>query len=167
MLLSTTFKFLEEIGMRSKKDVICGSVITVGGIILYVEATRSIGKLGYDVLDSPFFPKLGAVMLVLFGVTLTVTSLLKPTLGPRTEAKKIQVNNPKKVVYYITLLVLYSLLLQHIGFIFSSIFFIIASYLLISKHRKIKDFLYSIVFALSTTIILWLAFTKGLNLFLP
>jgi len=162
VLLSTTFYFLEEIGMRSKKDVICGSVITVGGIILYVEATRSIGKLGYDVLDSPFFPKLGAVMLVLFGVALTVTSLLK-----LAEAKKIQVNNPKKVVYFITLLVLYSLLLQHIGFIFSSIFFIIASYLLISKHRKIKDFLYSIVFALSTTIILWLAFTKGLNLFLP
>jgi len=162
VLLSTTFYFLEEIGMRSKKDVICGSVITGGGIILYVEATRSIGKLGYDVLDSPFFPKLAAIMLVLFGVVLTVTSLLKPA-----EAKIIQVNNPRKVVCFISLLVLYSLLLQHIGFIFSSIFFIIASYLLISKHRKIKDFLYSIVFALSTTIILWLAFTKGLNLFLP
>ena len=148
--------------MRLKKDVICGSAITTMGIILYVEATRSIGKLGYDVLDSPFFPKLGAVMLVLFGVALTVASLLKPT-----EAKKIQVNNPRKVVCFITLLVLYSLLLHYLGFIFSSIFFIIASYLLISKYRKIKDLLYSIVFALSTTFILWLAFTKGLNLLLP
>ncbi|MFB0561913.1 MAG: tripartite tricarboxylate transporter TctB family protein, partial [Candidatus Lokiarchaeia archaeon] len=100
--------------MKLRKDVVCGSAITIAGIIIYVEATRSIGKLGYDVLDSPFFPKLAAVMLVLFGVALTVTSLLKPT-----EAKKIQVNNPKKVVYFITLLVLYSLLLHYIGFIFS------------------------------------------------
>lgn len=148
--------------MSSKKDMICGSVIAGGGIILYVEATRSIGKLGYDVLDSPFFPKLGAVMLVLFGVALTVTSLLKPT-----EAKKIQVNNPKKVVYFITLLVLYSLLLHYIGFIFSSIFFIIAGYLLISQRRKIRDLMYGIVFAFSTTIVLWLIFAKGLNLLLP
>lgn len=142
--------------------MICGSVITVGGIILYVEVTRSIGKLGYDILDSPFFPKLAAIMLVLFGAVLTVNSILKPA-----EAKKIQINNPWKVVCFISLLVLYSLLLHYIGFIFSSIFFIITSYLLISKHRKIKDFLYSIVFALSTTFILWLAFTKGLNLLLP
>lgn len=148
--------------MRSKKDLICGSVITAGGIILYVEVTRSIGKLGYDVLDSPFFPKLGAVMLALFGVALTITSLLKPT-----EAKKIQINNSWKVICFISLLALYSLLLHYIGFIFSSIFFIIASCLLISRHRKIKDFLYGVVFALSTTFILWFAFTKGLNLLLP
>jgi len=101
-------------------------------------------------------------MLVLFGVALTVTSLLKPT-----EAKKIQVNNPKKVVYFITLLVLYSLLLHYIGFIFSSVFFIIASYLLISQRRKIRDLMYGVVFAFSTTIVLWLIFAKGLNLLLP
>lgn len=160
--LSATFYLLEEIGMSSKKDVIFGSVITVAGIILCVEVTRSIGKLGYDVLDSPFFPKFGAVMLALFGVVLTITSLLRPA-----EAKKIQINNSWKVVCFISLLVLYSLLLHYIGFIFSSIFFTIASYLLISKHRKIKDFLYGIVFALSTTFILWFAFTKGLNLLLP
>ena len=148
--------------MILRKDVICGSAITIGGIIIYVEATRSIGKLGYDVLDSPFFPKLGAVMLVLFGVALTVTSLLKPT-----EAKKIQVNNPKKVVYFITLLVLYSLLLHYIGFIFSSIFSIIASYLLISQRRKIRDLIEAVVFAFSTTIVLWLIFSQGLNLLLP
>ena len=147
--------------MRLNKDVICGSAITGVGIILYVEATRSIGKLGYDVLDSPFFPKLGAVMLIIFGGALALSSFWKPT-----ESKKIQVSNPGKVVSYITLLVLYSLFLSRIGFIFSTVFFLIASYLVISKHRKIKDFLYSIVFAFSTTIILWLVFVKGLNLLL-
>jgi len=147
--------------MRLKKDVICGVAIAGAGIVLYVEAARSIGKLGYDVLDSPFFPKLGAVMLIIFGGALALTSFWKPT-----ESKKIQVNNPGKVVSYITLLVLYSLFLSRIGFIFSTVFFLIASYLVISKHRKIKDFLYSIVFAFSTTIILWLVFVKGLKLLL-
>ncbi|MHC4489435.1 MAG: tripartite tricarboxylate transporter TctB family protein [Planctomycetota bacterium] len=147
--------------MRLNKDVICGSAIAGVGIILYVEATRSIGKLGYDVLDSPFFPKLGAVMLIIFGGALAFSSFWKPT-----ESKKIQVNNPGRVVSYITLLVLYSLSLHRIGFIFSTVFFFIAGYLIISKHRKIKDFLYSIVFAFSTTIILWLVFVKGLKLLL-
>lgn len=147
--------------MRLKKDVICGSAITGAGVALYVEAARSIGKLGYDVLDSPFFPKLGAVMLICFGVALVLSSFWKPT-----DSKKIQVNNPEKVVTYIALLVLYSLLLQRIGFIFSTIFFIIAGYLVISKHRNIKDCLYGIVFAFSTTIILWLVFVKGLKLLL-
>jgi len=147
--------------MRFKKDVICGSAIAGAGIVLYVEAARSIGKLGYDVLDSPFFPKLGAVMLIGFGVALALSSFWRPT-----ESKKIQVNNPGKVVLFIALLVLYSLLLQRIGFIFSTIFFIVAGYLVISKHRKIKDCLYSIVFAFSTTIILWIVFVKGLKLLL-
>ena len=147
--------------MRLKKDVICGLAITGAGIILYVEATRSIGKLGYDVLDSPFFPKIGAVMLIFFGLALALSSFWKPA-----ESKKIQVNNPGKVVSYIALLVLYSLLLSRIGFIFSTIVFVIAGYLIISKHRRIKDFLYSIVFAFSTTIILWLVFVKGLKLLL-
>lgn len=148
--------------MRLTKDVICGSAITIAGIIIYVEVNRSVGKLGYDVLDSPFFPKLAAVMLALFGVALTVSSVAKPT-----ETKKTQINNPKKVVCFITLLVLYSLLLHYIGFIFSSIFFIIASYLLISERRKIRDFIEAVVFAFSTTIVLWLIFAKGLNLLLP
>ena len=147
--------------MRLNKDVICGSAITGVGIFLYVEVTRSVGKLGYDVLDSPFFPKLGAVMLTLFGVALAVSSLWKPA-----ESKKIQVNNPGNVVSYIVSLVLYSLLLPCIGFVFSTIVFIISGYLVISNHRKIRDFLYSIVFAFSATIVLWLIFVKGLNLLL-
>jgi len=174
--------------MRLRKDVrgspnakkrvwgplVCGSAITTVGIILYVEATRSIGKLGYDVLDSPFFPKLGAVMLVLFGIALTVTSLLKPACTKRfgegrpTEAKKpLLSQGPKQVVCFITLLVLYSLLLNYIGFIFSSVFFIITSYLLISQRRKIRDLIEAVVFAFSTTIVLWLIFAKGLKLLLP
>ena len=147
--------------MRLNKDVICGSAITGAGIFLYVEVTRSVGKLGYDVLDSPFFPKLGAVMLTLFGVALAVSSLWKPA-----ESKKIQVNNPGNVVSYIVLLVLYSLLLSRIGFVFSTIVFVILGYLVISSHRKFRDFLYSVVFAFSATIVLWLIFVKGLNLLL-
>jgi hypothetical protein len=147
--------------MRLNKDVICGLAITGVGITLYVEVTRSVGKLGYDVLDSPFFPKLGAVMLTLFGVALAVSSFWKPA-----ESKKIQVNNPGNVVSYIVLLVLYSLLLSRIGFVFSTIVFVIAGCLIIGRHRKIKDFVYSIVFASSATIVLWLIFVKGLNLLL-
>ena len=92
---------------------------------------------------------------------LALSSFWKPT-----ESKKIQVNNPGKVVLFIALLVLYSLLLDRIGFIFSTIIFVIGGYLVISKHRKIKDFLYSIVFAFSTTVILWLVFVKGLKILL-
>ncbi len=91
--------------MRLKKDVICGLAITGAGIILYVEAARSIGKLGYDVLDSPFFPKLGAVMLILFGAAFALGFFWK-----LTKSKKMQVDDLGKVASYIAFLVLYSLL---------------------------------------------------------
>ena len=108
-------------------SVLQGLGLCAVGIWLFIESL-SIRSLGYDALDAPFFPKLSAVLLIIFGAAVAVKSL---------------------------------------GFVLTTIFFIIISYLMMVKERSLKEIIYSIAFACATTFAFWYIFEKGLKVILP
>jgi len=73
-----------------------------------------------------------------------------------------------KLILSLLYLVIYIALYQSIGFILSSIFFLIAeSFLLVNKNNRKKWALFIILFSIGISIIIFFIFTKYLSLFLP
>jgi len=134
----------------------------IGGI-LYFGSCRTIRDMGYDVLGASFFPKLGAVFLIFFGLCLFINSLL----GIKEVKKKIKMEEKGRIVMFLGTLAFYVYIFSKVGFIFSTMFFIIASYIMLSKSRGIRNIVVGVVFSATTSYLLWLIFTKALNVVLP
>ncbi|MDT4763173.1 tripartite tricarboxylate transporter TctB family protein [Sphaerochaeta sp. PS] len=75
---------------------------------------------------------------------------------------------PVKMVLSVVFLVLYFALYQRIGFILSSIFYLIAEiFLLTEKQKRKKWALFIILFSIGVTVLIYVVFTRYLTLFLP
>ena len=73
-----------------------------------------------------------------------------------------------KLILSLLYLVIYIALYQSIGFILSSIFFLISeSFLLVNKNNRKKWALFIVLFSIGISIIIFFIFTKYLSLFLP
>lgn len=144
-------------------SVLHGLGLCAVGIWIFIESL-SIRSLGYDALDSPFFPKLGAALLIIFGAALAITSLFKKDEKPKRDRST---QGYTKIVIYMCMLVVYAVVIKQIGFTLTTIFFVAASFLIMTRDRNIKEITYSIIFASLTTFAFWYIFEKGLKVMLP
>lgn len=75
---------------------------------------------------------------------------------------------PTKMLLSLTFLVAYFALYQRIGFVLSTIFYLIAQiFLLTEKEKKKKWALFNILFSIGVTVLIYIVFTRYLTLFLP
>lgn len=147
--------------------VLQGLGLCAVGVWLFIESL-SIRSLGYDALDSPFFPKLGAVLLIIFGIALAVSSIFKKQDKGDEKPKKERFSRSHiKIVIYVCMLIAYAIAIKQVGFILTTIFLVAASYLIMTKNRNIKEIVYSLIFASLTTFAFWYVFEKGLSVMLP
>jgi len=141
--------------------------IAIVGLILYLDANNSIRDLGYDALGASFFPKLAAFFLIIFSLGLFI-STLKKTLVPNSKEEKNKITkNKKRIAYFLVITILYIFILPKIGFIFSTIFFLMSSYILMNQNINFKNILIGIIFASFCSYLLWLIFAKTFGLLLP
>jgi len=144
-------------------SVLQGLGLCAVGIWLFIESL-SIRSLGYDALDAPFFPKLSAVLLIIFGAAVALSAALKKETKPQKEKSR---RSYAKITLYMCILVAYAVAVKSLGFVLTTIFFIIISYLMMVKERSLKEIIYSIAFACATTFAFWYIFEKGLKVILP
>lgn len=75
---------------------------------------------------------------------------------------------PIKLVLSVVYLVVYFALYQKVGFILSSIFYLLAeTFLLTEKTKRKKWALFIILFSIGVTVLIYVVFTRYLTLFLP
>ncbi|UJL45716.1 tripartite tricarboxylate transporter TctB family protein [Virgibacillus sp. NKC19-16] len=116
------------------------------------------------------FPKIIASILIMIGIVLLVTSLIK-----KWKAKKLRFQfkffseNYDKVKIYgtIILLIVYVLTLEIIGFVPASIIFMVLVTLLYIGNIKKKSITVSITNSLATTIVIWYVFGQLFDITLP
>jgi hypothetical protein len=148
-------------GVRFGKDFYSGLVLAVlAGWML--SESQKIRRLRFDVLDNAFFPTLAAVLLLIFSVGLIVQALLS-----KEKSTPIKFKKPFRISLFIVSCIVYVVLMEPIGFLLSSILFVFASCLIISWPVKIKTVVYSSIFAVATSWVIWCVFARLLRLVLP
>lgn len=114
------------------------------------------------------FPTIIISLLVVLGVILLITNLLKKR---KSEGFKFQffTENYDKMKLYGTfvLLVIYGITLDIIGFVPSTIIFVILISLLYIGNVKKKAIMISITNSLATTFVFWYIFGQLFNITLP
>jgi uncharacterized membrane protein YidH (DUF202 family) len=144
-------------------SILQGLGLCAVGIWLFIESL-SIRSLGYDALDAPFFPKLSAVLLIIFGAAIALSAALKKETKLQKERNR---RSYTKVILYMCMLIAYAIAVKSLGFVVTTIFFIFISYLMMAKKISLKEIIYSITFACATTFAFWYIFEKGLKVILP
>ncbi|MCX7846305.1 MAG: tripartite tricarboxylate transporter TctB family protein [Dictyoglomaceae bacterium] len=150
--------------MKGNKDLITSIIIILCGVLFLVEASH-IKNLGFDILDTSFFPKLTSYLLIISGIGLFINNLLKQR---GKEGKNIEIKeNLLKIFIFVLFFVLYLLILPLLHFIFATILFILASYLIIDPSLNLKNMAKGIILSLLLSYGFWFIFVKGFNVLLP
>ncbi|TCP97733.1 putative tricarboxylic transport membrane protein [Cricetibacter osteomyelitidis] len=145
--------------------------------IAYLYGTQSISvfsPFGQQGLDSKSVPQIIGGLTLLLSISLFITTLIRYRKS-RSETEYVQAEEiatkkkfPIKLVASIVLLSLYIGLYQSLGFIVSSIaYLILQSLLLIPTEKRKKWTLFIIVLSVVFTVTIYFVFSKYLTLFLP
>ncbi len=143
-----------------KKDFRGGLVWLIFAVVLCIESYR----LNIGTLHNPgpgFYPLVVGLTLLLFSFILLFSSIFleKEGLTEKTEEK----SNKKNILLIVFLLLLYAIVYEYLGFIVSTLLFIIC----ILKIIERKKWLVAISFAIFTAAISYMVFNLWLNANLP
>jgi len=143
-----------------KKDFRGGLVWLVFGAVLCVESYR----LNIGTLHNPgpgFYPFVVGLTLLLFSFILLFSSIFleKEGFTEKTEEK----SNKKNILLIVFLLLLYAIVYEYLGFIVSTLLFIICILKIIERKR----WLVAISFAIFTAAFSYVLFNLWLNANLP
>jgi len=152
-----------------KNERIVSIVLLVISVILYVNSL-SLPVKNYDPLGTSFFPKVLSILLAVLSIAIFVKSML--TKGPEKETTREQsigekLNNKKliNVLFLGGSFIIYSLLINYLGYIFSTILFLIITIGGLSFNKK--GFIQAAVFSVAITYSIYYVFRIFLNLMLP
>ena len=180
----------------SKKEIGVGVFFLVFAIAYMVGASKisTFTPFGNRGLDSRSVPELLGILTIILSVTYMVQVWLKERKLKRmreesgddsvqvadqkdaaavleskgTIVSRINKVMPIKLVFSLIFLAVYTALYQPLGFVFSSIFFLIAeSFLLVNKDERKKWALFIVLFSIGVSIFIYFIFTQYLTLVLP
>lgn len=143
--------------------------------IAYLYGAQNISvfsPFGQQGLDSKSVPRIIGVLTLLLSGVLFVTTLLRHRRQtenpPATAEAATKKPFPVKLVTSIVLLALYIGLYQSLGFILSSIAYLISQSLLLTPAEKRKKWaLFIVILSVVFTVGVYVIFSKYLTLFLP
>ncbi|MBD3306709.1 hypothetical protein GF339_09815 [candidate division KSB3 bacterium] len=145
------------------QSLVEGIILTgIGAVILILIPSQIEEMAGMATQMSPsFFPTVAAIALVILGVVIIVQSFLpSKKLRPSTDISRHAL---MRVILAALLLIAYTALFQHLGFVVTSgAFFAIFAYLFGS--RNVVKILVSMV---AMPVVVWLFFEKVFNIPLP
>ena len=153
--------------MRKNKELIGGLIFFIFAAA-YFSISLSIPKFEDGFVSSDFMPKLYGVILIILsslqifqGISLMRKGEVKGEENEKTETWLVP-----EVILTFVFLILYVAILKPVGFLISTILFLVVMIALFSPKEKrniIKIILISVIF----TIAVYLIFVKGLSLTLP
>lgn len=162
--------------MKRYKDLISGLFIVVVSIAMYI-SSNNIKKMVVTSIGPDFFPKLVAVILGVLGIILTIQAIVRDINTSRTtsdtdeglEKKKLNFRDIFKRnldIVTLLLLILYSVLIDKLGFLISTMIYIFVQIMLMFTNRK-KNYIAIVSISIVFTFIVYFFFRKVLNVMLP
>ncbi|WP_019377487.1 tripartite tricarboxylate transporter TctB family protein [Virgibacillus halodenitrificans] len=148
--------------MRSSiKDISTGILLIGFSVFMYLIA-NSFGRSQTETLYGPdFFPKLVLILLIAFSIVLCI----KGFLSLKGESTKWEIDRKLifQILLYIILLVIYINLFFIIGFVYSTIVFLLIGQYLFGLRKWIRLILVAII----VPFVLYYLFTNLFNIPLP
>ena len=162
--------------MKSKwKGNLITGIVTIILFLVYFSQTFSIRQTALIKLTSTFIPRLCAGTGIFFGIVIIVFALRdrraevktgKENVKKTEEERRNQIAKTKAAILAFIILLVGIFLIEFIGFVWGSAFYLMASFLLCSRHIKRN---WPMFFSLTvvTPVLIYIAFAKGFNLRLP
>lgn len=160
--------------LKIKKDFVVSLFFAVLAVVyLYHAQDISVfSPFGQQGPDSKTIPNIIGGLMLFLSVILFITTLINRRKNHSAEATVITAERTKKfpikLILSLVLLSLYIACYQDVGFIVSSIaYLILQSLVLIPTEKRQKWLLFIIVLSVVFTIVIYYVFSKYLTLFLP
>ena len=162
--------------MKSKwKGNLITGIVTIILFLFYFSQTFSIRQTALIKLTSTFIPRLCAGAGIFFGIVIIVFALRdrraeaemgRPNVEKTQEERRNQRAKTTAVISAFIILFAGIFLIEFVGFVWGSAFYLMASFLLCSRHIKRN---WPMFFSLTvvTPVLIYIAFAKGFNLRLP
>ena len=134
-------------------------------VIISIVLLGFLGSLLYQVPAIPSVSKGYPLALIIIALAMTIGLLIKSVLNLKNEEKQpTQVAGQVKIILpYCIMIAIYLFLMQKIGYILSTVAFMIASLLYLKLKNKVVLVLLSVIL----TVVLYFVFTNFLAVILP
>lgn len=156
--------------LNKYRDVICGSVIMICAVILFI-ATFSIKSLLGMNPGPEFMPRLASVLLFLVAAGITVEGLenikhhVVEEVSPEEAACRKAGN--RKVLLSAILIGFYVFSLETLGFVISTLIYEFCQMIILTPVGKKKNYVLFAVITVVSTVFFYVVFTRFLYLMLP
>ncbi|MGI6029015.1 MAG: tripartite tricarboxylate transporter TctB family protein [Candidatus Heteroscillospira sp.] len=156
--------------LNKYRDVICGGVIMLCAVILFI-ATFSIKSLLGMNPGPEFMPRLASVLLFLVALGITVEGLqnVKHHIVEEVseeEAAYRKAGN-RKVLYSAILIGFYVFSLETLGFVISTLIYEFCQMIVLTPLGKKKNYVLFGIITVISTVFFYIVFTRFLYLMLP
>ena len=165
-----------DAALKSKwKGNLITGIITIVLFLVYFSQTFSIRQTTLIKVTSTFIPRLCAGAGIFLGIVIVAFALR----DRQAEAKMRKANEEKieeeyrdqraktkAVIFAFIILLVGIFLIEFVGFVWGSAFYLMASFLLCSQHMKRNWAMFSFL-TVVTPILIYITFAKGFNLRLP
>lgn len=158
------------------KNLVAGGFLFAVGLIYFLLSFRiqltSIDKL----VGSRLFPQIIGILIMFFSGWLIIDNLLKNKKGEKVtqinEDGEVVTDDKPKPLYKNTVLVLVSLagyiiLMEKIGFIISTLTYLISQMVLLEKEKKNRNYLKYLIVGIGSSVAIYFLFTTVFNMVLP
>ncbi|WP_316863294.1 tripartite tricarboxylate transporter TctB family protein [uncultured Cohaesibacter sp.] len=173
---------------KTYQDIATGLLFLVLGVASYLYALTIPRRMPVGI-DSGFLPELVSLAIILVSLLYIGSAILlyrketsrrtaarAATPQGGTEGKSQELSssasedNPKRLFIFaanFVLLVAYVGVLPLLGFILSTIPYLMMQIQLLGGEKKLKSLVFNAVFSVVTSVLIWMIFVKGFGLVLP
>jgi putative tricarboxylic transport membrane protein len=156
------------------KDIISGVFLSLLGIAMFI-TTNGIKSICGETTDvgSAFMPKIGAVLLTVFGIAVFIGGISKylsmENTAVKTDTPETSVEKSRKmrsILLTLALIGAYIFLMNLLGFIIASILYLFFQILLLAPVEK-RNYFYFAVIAFTSSVGIYYLFYKAFSMMLP
>ena len=159
------------------KNLVAGGFLFIVGLIYFLLSFQiqltSIDKL----VGSRLFPQIIGILIMFFSGWLVIDNLMKNKKSEKAErqitedGKALTDNKPKSnnknTFLVLTSLAAYIFLMEKIGFLVSTLIYLISQMALLEKGKENRNYLKYLVVAIISSIAIYVLFTTVFNMVLP
>lgn len=150
------------------RDIIVGAVFCIIALVYFKESFFETNNLTRAQYGPQFMPRIYAVALLVLNLALIIQGIgkLKKNQEPSEEQKKREwsITQALPVIFSILLIAVYIFLIEKIGFLIATIFYLFFQAMILAKK---KNYMGLILFAVITAAVIYFLFVKLLNVQLP
>ena len=156
--------------MKELKQNVSSSIVYICVSLFLFIGSFWIPATTSDILGSRFFPRLTAVLMMILALQLLISSVIKMKKLPKEETEEKKEKLSKPFLLTALILFLYYVLIQIVGFIITSILYLIAQSVILMPDEDVRDpkkMTVPVIVSVVLPIVLYFIFLKGFQIQLP